>query len=449
MSQRKPNLVFVFADQWRLEATGYAGNPDVRTPNLDALAGESVNFTTAVSGCPVCTPARGSLITGQYPLTHGVFVNDVHLERGPISFADTFNRAGYDTGYIGKWHLDGRGRSSYIGPEDRQGFEFWHVRECNHDYWDSFFYADEPVKRYWPGYDAQAQTADAQQYIRDHARSDRPFALVLSWGPPHSPYHTAPQRYRQMYDPAALTLRENVPTDIEEQAREDLAGYYAHCTALDQCLGDLLQTLDETDLAEDTVFVFWSDHGDMVGSRGAYNKQQPWDESIMVPLLIRHPRQFGRSGRIIDTPVNTPDLLPTLAGLCGIDVPETAEGHDYAPCLRGQAEAPADAALIACYVPFGQWTRDKGGREFRGVRTTRYTYARSLEGPWLLYDNEKDPCQLRNLIDDPEHRELQAELEGKTRELLARTGDAFEHAEAIIDRWGYEVDGKLTVPYVE
>ena len=152
--QTKPNVVFVFADQWRAQATGYAGNPDVRTPTLDRLASESLNFTTAVSGCPVCCPARASLITGRYPLTHGVFLNDVHLRHDAVSFADTFNRAGYDTGYIGKWHLDGRGRSAFIPQEDRQGFDFWHVRECTHQYWDAFYYADTPVKKTWPGYDA-------------------------------------------------------------------------------------------------------------------------------------------------------------------------------------------------------------------------------------------------------------------------------------------------------
>lgn len=449
MPQRKPNLLFIFADQWRAEATGYAGNPDVHTPNLDRLAGESIHCTTAVSGCPVCAPARGSLITGQYPLTHGVFVNDVHLPREAVSFADTFSRAGYATGYIGKWHLDGRGRSAFIPRDGRQGFEFWHVRECNHDYWDSFYYADEPTKRWWPGYDAEAQTAEAQQYLREHAEGDPPFALVLSWGPPHTPLHTAPSRYREMYDPAALTLRENVPAEMEKQVRQDLAGYYAHCTALDACLGELLRTLEDTGLAEETVLVFWSDHGDMVGSRGAYNKQQPWDESILVPLLIRHPAAFGRAGHTIDTPINTPDLLPTLAGLCGVDVPETAEGDNHAPHLRGEAPPPTDAALIACYVPFGQWNRNNGGREYRGVRTRRYTYARTLDGPWLLYDNENDPHQLHNLIDDPAWQDVRAELEQKTQALLAQTNDAFEPAEQLIERWGYEVDETLTVPYTK
>ena len=448
MASRKPNVVFVFGDQWRAEATGFEGNPEVHTPHLDALAKESLHFANAVSGCPVCSPARGSLMTGQHPHKHGVFVNDVHLHHDAVSFADTFNRAGYDTGYIGKWHLDGRGRSSFIAPADQQGFDYWHVRECNHDYWDSFYYGKEPVKQWWPGYDAEAQTAEAQQYIRDHASGDTPFTLVLSWGPPHAPYETAPQRYKDMYDPARLTLRPNVPADQAAEARENLAGYYAHCTALDACVGQLLETLDETQQAEDTIFVFWSDHGDMLGSQGNWKKQQPWEESLRVPMLVRHPRRFGREGRRIDTPISTPDLLPTLAGLCGIDQPETAQGFNFAPYLRGEsAQPPSDAALIACYVPFGQWTRDKGGRAFRGVRTARYTYARDRNGPWILYDNERDPYQLENRIDDPAYAAVRDELDARTQALLDAVGDDFPAPETMIERWGYEVDDKLTVPF--
>ena len=122
---KKPNIVFVFGDQWRAQATGYAGNPTVKTPHLDQLAEDSINLTQAVSGYPVCSPARASLLTGQFPLTHGVFVNDVHLDNSAVSIAQAFRQGGYQTSYIGKWHVDGYGRSNYIPPERRQEFEYW------------------------------------------------------------------------------------------------------------------------------------------------------------------------------------------------------------------------------------------------------------------------------------------------------------------------------------
>ncbi len=260
-------MVFVFADQWRAQATGYAGDPNVRTPNLDRLAGRSVNFTNAVSCCPVCSPYRASLLTGQYPLTHGVFLNDVPLRNEATSIAEVYHRAGYQTAYIGKWHLDGNHRSAFIPRERRQGFEFWKVLGCTHAYNNSFYYGDEDVKLKWEGYDSIAQTREAQQYIRDHAGGS-PFLLVLSWGPPHDPYETAPQKYRDLVKPENITLRPNVPEQDKDKARQAAAGYYAHIAALDDCVGDLLETLRETGIERDTIFVFTSDHGDMLYSHG-------------------------------------------------------------------------------------------------------------------------------------------------------------------------------------
>jgi len=443
---RKPNLVFVFADQWRAEATGYAGNRDVRTPNLDRLAAESVNFANAVSCCPVCSPYRAGLLTGQYPLTHGVFLNDVPLRNEAVSIAEVYRQAGYETAYIGKWHLDGNRRSAFIPRERRQGFEFWKVLGCTHAYNNSFYYGDEDVKQKWDGYDAMAQTQEAGRIIRARA-GGRPFVLFLSWGPPHDPYGTAPEKYRNLFKPADITLRPNVPEADRENARRALAGYYAHAAALDDCIGALLQTLQETGIERDTIFVFTSDHGDMLYSHGSRNKQQPWEESIRVPFLLRYPRTLGTGGRIIDMPINTPDIMPTLLGLSGIAIPRTVEGTDFSGLLTAQSSPPDNAALIACPSPFGQWTRARGGREYRGVRTRRYTYVRDLNGPWLLYDNDRDPYQLDNLCNKPEHAALQASLEALLARRLKQTNDEFLSGADYIKKWGYEVDDSGTVRY--
>ncbi len=440
-----PNMVFVFADQWRAQATGYAGDRNVQTPNLDALAAQSVNFSTAVANCPVCSPYRASLMTGQYPLTHGVFVNDVHLGHDVPSIADAYKGAGYDTAYIGKWHLDGRGRLAFIPPGDRQGFDFWRAMECTHQYNESFYYADTDAMLRWDGYDAEAQTRCAAQYVREHDRA-KPFFLVLSWGPPHNPYQTAPKRFRALYEPDAITLRPNVPESDAAKAREDLAGYYAHCSALDACLGELLAALDECSIAENTIFVFTSDHGDMHGSHGGWRKQWPYDESIRVPFLMRWPARLGRARREIAAPFGVVDIMPTLLGLCGIDVPPSVEGTDFAPCLRGEADAPQDAALIACYHPFSEWWRDRGGREYRGLRTARHTYVRALDGPWLLFDNATDPYQLENLCGRPEHAALQAELDALLQQILDALGDEFRPSNEYIAQWGYAVDARGATP---
>jgi arylsulfatase A-like enzyme len=445
---RRPNLVFLLADQWRAQAAGYAGNTDVITPNLDTLAAESVNFTNAVSGCPVCCPYRASLITGRYPLTHGIFLNDLRLNNDAVSIARAYNAAGYETAYIGKWHLDGDKRSAFIPRERRQGFEFWKALGCTHDYNNSFYYADEDVKLKWDGYDAIAQTEEAGRYIRQHAEGS-PFVLFVSWGPPHTPYDTAPQRHKDLFKDKELTLRPNVPKEYEAKARRDIAGYYAHIAALDDCVGQVLKALKETGLEDDTIVVFTSDHGDMLYSQGQQKKQRPWDESIMVPFLVGYPAVLGRGGRTIDMPINTPDIMPTLLALSGIEIPDTVEGADFSAVLRGTEQPKDNVALITCPSPFGQWKRKKhGGREYRGVRTRRYTYVRDLNGPWLLYDNLRDPYQLNNLCNKGQYGELQKKLEGLLSQKLRQTNDEFLPGSDYIKKWDYIVDRSGTVGYV-
>jgi arylsulfatase A-like enzyme len=442
---RRPNVVFLLADQWRAQATGYAGDPNLQTPHLDHLARQSVNFTNAVSACPVCSPYRGSLMTGQYPLTHGVFLNDVCLSSDAVSLAEAFKTAGYHTGYIGKWHLDGHGRSSYIPPERRQGFQYWRANECTHNYNKSLYYADDPEKLFWKGYDAIDQTEDARRYLREHR--DEPFALVLSWGPPHNPYETAPEAFQRRFRPEDIQLRPNVPDEAAEAARRDLAGYYAHCAALDVCVGRIVEELNDLRLADDTILVFTSDHGDMIGSQGNQRKQRPWDESIRVPFLLRYPRLLGAGAKELTLPINTPDIMPTLLGLCGIDAPQTAEGTDRTALVTGTIADGDEPALITCPSPFGEWTREKGGREYRGLRTRRYTYVRTLDGPWLLYDNQTDPYQMNNLVGQSEHAALQADLEAMLAARLEQTTDQFLPGEQYVARWGYQTDANGTVPY--
>ncbi len=450
LTQGRPNIVFVFADQWRAQAAGYVGNDQVETPNLDALATESLVFSNAVAGIPVCCPARATLLTGQRPLTHGVFLNDVHLSDDAVTMGEIFTRAGYDTAYIGKWHVDGRGRSDYIPPQSRHAFAYWKVLECTHDYNHSLYYAqNEQTPSVWDGYDAIAQTEDAVAYLRQRVADgeENPFLLVLSWGPPHDPYQTAPEEYRQRYSAPSIRLRPNVPEALAGEARTMLAGYYAHCTALDECVGTLLQTLNETGLAENTIFVFTSDHGDMLGSQGQTHKQRPWDESIRVPLLLRFPAEFGRQAREISFLIDTPDLLPTLMGLCDLPPAPTVEGTNFAGHLRTETMPAEDAVLITCVHPFGQYAVAQGGREYRGLRTQRYTYVRDLNGPWLLYDNQEDPYQLDNLVNRSEALELQETLDDQLQSRLSETDDQFLPGMEYVRRWGYPLDETGTVPY--
>lgn len=474
----RPNVVFIFADEWRARATGYAGNRDVETPVLDALAAGSVNATHAVSGCPVCCPYRASLMTGQYPLTHGVFINDVELDPDCDSIARVFGRGGYDTAYIGKWHLHGSpdghgGRRKERVPRSHQlGFDTWMGYECCHDYWNSPYYLnDDPTEHRWAGYDAFAQSQAAADYIRAHAHArtsardagpeagqgeaegaerdgegnrDRPYLLMLSWGPPHFPLHTAPEPYRMCYADRDLSIPPNVPEAHRDAALAELRGYYAHIAALDDALQVVLHAVDETD-PDNTLVVVTSDHGDMAWSQGLPHKLYPFDESIRVPFLLRWPAGLDPVGGASGTtsiPIDAPDILPTLAGLCGLSgaVPEAVEGRDWSPILRGEAQATGDEAALLGVAAATTWMRAYDLPPYRGLRTARHTYAaaRTARGvePWLLFDNHVDPEQMHNLVYRPEAAGLQAELHARLLARLEALGDRFEPGATYLERAG-------------
>lgn len=440
-----PNVIFILADQWRADAVGYAGNKDVITPNLDRLSKESLVFENAVTVMAVCAPWRASFLTGQYPLTNGVFYNDKPLPSEAVTLAEIYKEKGYQTGYIGKWHLNGHkngedafsARDKPVPKDRRQGFDYWKVREVTHDYNNSFYFDENDQKQYWEGYDAFSQTDSAISYIRKN--KDNPFLLMLSWGPPHNPYHTAPEEYKKLYDPAKITLRPNVPEEFQDSARQIIADYYAHITALDKAMGDILEAVEKEGLSDNTIIVFTSEHGDMLFSKGVLRKQRPYDESIKVPMLIRYPEKISKP-RAISGPINTPDLLPTLLGLSGINVPKTVEGIDFSkPLIQGN-DISNDGALIMLPVPFHEWQFMNGGREFRGIRTDRYTYVKDLAGPWLLYDNQIDPFQQNNLVDLPKYKNLQDSLEKVLKSKLKQTNDEFLPADYYMTKWNYLYD---------
>lgn len=443
----KPNVVFVFADQWRSEATGYAGNVDIKTPNLDKLATQGVTFKNAVSTMPVCTPYRAMMLTGQYVLKNCMFMNDVLLDPDSESFGKQFKKNGYNTAYIGKWHLDGNGRSAFIPKEKRQGWEYWKVLECTHNYNNSSYWGNDDKLHKWEGYDAEAQTKDAVAYIDEYSKKDGPFCLMLSWGPPHDPYETAPKEFQDMYANVDIQVRPNVPDDQAETAIKKIKGYYAHCTALDSYIKDLQDALKRNNIEDNTIFVFTSDHGAMLHSQGQVKKQKIFNESALVPFIIKYPALFGEKGTETDFLINTMDILPTMMGMAGLNVPEIFDGEDITDVLTGKKKDDREAALVSCVQPFGEWKRANGGREYRGLITKKYTYARDLEGEWMLFDNVADPYQLKNLKEEQAYQAVIAELDKILAKELKRLDDEFLTGSTYLEKCNIEVDEGGTVPY--
>lgn len=446
----KPNVVYILTDQWRAKATGYNGDPNAITPNIDRLAAESLDFMNAIGTSPVCTPARAALLTGRFPTSTGMFMNDIPLSPDEQSIGKAFKAGGYETGYIGKWHVDGHGRASYIPPERRQGFDYWKVLECTHDYQNSEYYDgnDQTIKK-WSGYDAFAQTEDACEYIRQHRES--PFFLTLSLGPPHFPHHNAPEEFQNRFSPEDVQFPPNAVFDdpeAEAYARKEAAGYYAHIAALDGCVASVVDTLKAAGLEQNTILIFASDHGEMMGSHNhtPFKKQIFWDESCRVPYLLRYPPLTSdQKGRKVTTPLGTVDITPTLLSLCGLGIPDAVEGRDLSACVREGVELDDHAALYMSVSPFSG--KNHLDPAYRALRTHSHTYVRTIENVCYLFDDTADPYQLRNLADEPEAAEIRNELEQKLVQQLERINDPFEKKEYYLDKWGYKVNDTGEVPY--
>jgi arylsulfatase A-like enzyme len=465
---KKPNVIYIMADQLRYQSVGYAGDAKARTPNLDRLAAESVSFRQCVSTMPVCAAYRASLFTGKYPSSTGMAINELRMNPNHRCLGHVVTEAGYDTGYVGKWHLWANSsnhnamESSYIPPEMRKyrlGWDgFWAAYNFNHQYYHNFYYMDEPVKHTYSGYEPDGQTDMAIDFVRKHAGKDKPFYLTLSMGTPHDPWgpKNVPAEYLEMFKDVEFTLPPNwsdTPDPYMDRNADpakwlsiwkpNMPGYqrvyYAMTANLDHNVGRLMQAVKDAGIEDDTIIVFTSDHGEMFGANGRVWKLTFYDPSARVPMLIRWPGQVP-AGCVCDACMGTPDIMPTLLGLMGLDIPKTVEGMDLSPLAMGQKGPEPEFAFLQGLGHTFLWN---DGFEWRAVRDKRYTYAVYLrDKSEVLLDNQADGLQMKNLAADPAHKEtrdrLAAQLAGKMKDL----GDTFEKCSWYRDHW---TDGKRDV----
>ena len=423
----RPNVVFLFADQLRAASVPAYGETQIDTPHLDRLAREGTTFRHMVSTCPVCTPYRAMLLTGRHPQTTGHVVNFLRTRHDEIGLGDAFAHAGYRTAWVGKWHLHTGSFPQIDGPDfvpegrDRLGFAHWRGYNFHTNYFDGTVNLDGWRCERWEGYETHALNRYAVEFL--DAAAGEPFCLFLS---PHQPHHTrhewAPQ---ECFDrlPAQLTLPANVPDGRRAGALAAYRNYLAMTLALDDMVGELLDALDRRGLAENTLLIFTSDHGSQMGAHGwgAFKKKVPYEESLLVPLLVRWPGVFEGGGEcdVLTAPV---DLFPTLCGLCGVPVPRTVEGHDLSAAWRGEPGAfEQDALLTMNFTAAYDYLVD--GEEWRGVRTRTHGYARWLNGTRELFDLATDPLEMANLAGRPEHADLERAMEAKLQELMAERND--------------------------
>lgn len=447
----KPNVIWIFGDQHRAQALGFKGDPNVSTPHIDNLEATGVDFENAISGFPLCCPFRGSLLSGRYP-HKCVPGHEYQLPPEQKTIAHVFNENDYDTAYFGKWHLDGfhecnmannnyndelhKGRAAMhiVPPERRGGFKKWMGYENNNSPWDCWVHGDIGTgeKHYkLPGYETDALTDLLIDYLREKkiGNDQDPFFAVLSVQPPHNPY-IAPVEFREKHKVSNVILRDNVPQvkHVLDQAKKELAGYYAQIENLDTNVGRIMQALEETGLAENTHIVFFSDHGDMHGSHGQFRKMTAYEEAIKIPFIIggEKIRYNGRLEQNTDAPLNHVDIAPTTLGLCDIDVPEWMEGTDYSHYrLRGRnrVEEP-DSAYLQSVIPTGH-----GGsvnRPWRGILTRDgWKYVCFENTPWLMFNLKEDPYEQVNLVHDNVYTKKRKELHKRLEKWIMDTEDSF------------------------
>jgi len=463
VAERRPNIVFVLADQLRRQSCGYAGDARARTPNIDRLAAEGASFTDAVSSMPVCSAYRASLFTGKYATSTGMVINELRLNPGhhPRCLAHCLRDAGYDLGYIGKWHLWANELGNHHDPKNsfvppgphRLGFDgLFAAYNFHHVYYGekAYYHLDSPEKvHYGEGvYEPDAQTDMAIEYMRNRAGGGSPFALFLSVGTPHDPWvegnvppedyaafagvkFDVPPNYRQEPDRPygdAWSDEEKSPELVAEWMRV----YYAMTTNLDRNVGRLQAAIKELGTEDETLFVFTSDHGECFGAHGRMKKNIFYEEAARVPFVVKHPSRIP-AGRETDACISSVDIMPTLLGLAGAPIPEGVEGTDLSHLAEGRDGPEPEFAFLQNTGACAAW---EDGHEWRAVRTKRHTYARyRVDGREFLFDNLEDPYQMNDLAGDPAHAGLLADLRAKLAAKMASLNDGFEASSYYRDNW--------------
>jgi len=400
----RPNIVFILTDDQRWDALQSAGHPFVQTPNIDRIGHEGARFRNAFVTTPLCSPSRASFLTGLYVHSHQVVGNGNNNARSHelVTFPRLLHDAGYETAYFGKWHM---------GNDDspRPGFDRWVSFKGQGQYVDPVLNEDGAAAKV-PGYITDLLTDRAVEFIRrDHTK---PFLVYLAHKAVHGPF-TPAERHRALYESAAITRAPNAQDTLAgkpalRRPADNPAGtgpgdavirnQLRALVAVDEGVGRILKSLEETGRLDDTVVVFASDNGYFWGEHGLGDKRAAYEESIRIPLLVRYPKRV-KAGKVLDAPVLNVDLAPTLLELAG--APPLARGHGRSfAALLGGGRAAWRTSFLAEYFAEPQFPRIPSWQAVRGERW-KYIHYTELDGMDELYDLKADPGELQNRIGDP------------------------------------------------
>jgi len=468
--EQKPNLLFIFTDEQRADTMTAYGNHRIEVPNLNRLAREGVVFEKAYVTQAICTPSRASILNGLYPHTTGCVRNNIPLPQDVRTLPEIGDFNDYEKCYIGKWHLGDEifcqhGFDEWISTEDmyrpyyrpgrdkfahssyhhwlvKNGFNPPNIAEDGFKFFSRSVAARMPEKFCKPSFEAE----EASQFIREN--SDRSFMLYVNFLEPHMPFF-GPRD--DQFKPWEVTLPKNfdiVPTEdqplkarLEEKRRrlyERLIGtsvptemdwrrliarYWGLVSQVDTAIGKILDTVKECGLTNNTIIVFTSDHGDMMGSHQLITKGFQFEEAVRIPLIIKIPNH-PESGSVVREPVSQVDLVPTLLDIMGKPVPKELEGYSWKPMLDGTGE-PTEKDVFIEWSPNGK--SDEADHPVRTIITPEgWKFNWSAFGQHELYNLNEDPFESINLVRRGEHRPLIEKLMKRIKAWQTRTHDIVE-----------------------
>ena len=412
-----PNLLMIHTDQlssWAISA--YAGQltktPNygkilVETPNIDSLGKEGAILYNFFTNSAVCTPSRGCLISGRYPHTHGAYRNNIEMNRNEMTIARILQNNGYETGYAGKWHLDGTPKPGWVKPERSMGFA-----DCrymfNRGHWKKIVEqpeGDPEVSAYKVIGDTKTFTTDwlADKTIEfiEKPRT-KPFFFMVSFPDPHTPF-TVREPYMSMYDPEDMTVPNTfVESSTGNKGRDAMKVKKAHYCGLVKCIDDnvgrILAFLSDKRILDGTIVIFTTDHGEYMSEHGLYGKNQWYRTAYQIPFLVRWPKKI-LAGTVVEQFVTNVDMQQTLLGLMDIEPSGWEQGRDASSLLRGEEIEWKDEAMI-----------HHSSLEAAGIFTPQYELVLKSSGQHMLFDRLNDPEQTSNLCANPEYRDIMREL---------------------------------------
>jgi arylsulfatase A-like enzyme len=481
--QESPNVIIIFPDQYRLYSMGFwsegnnadhiQGKPDpVFTPNIDKLARSGVVFSRAISNFPLCSPYRGMLLSGMYPDNNGLTANcradrDVQLRTDAVCISDIFAEAGYNVAYFGKCHwqkteplFDTEGNfvgstespgghllnryDTYVPPgPDRHQIDYF-FQTLKDEHFNPRVFSNDPQviagkkdgELHMPGeFSSELEANVIIDYLKNtygQRDPDKPFLMIWSLNPPHNPWNkkSTYMEFYEQYTQNGVVEYDKLLThkNADINAGKHAPYYFANVSAVDFFIGQVLQQLEQLNLDDNTIIVFTSDHGEMLGSHGQQGKPYPYTEAFNVPFVIKWGNKLAH--RIEDQILSVPDLMPTLLAIAGLEnkIPDEVQGNNYAQLITNNV-SNQKGAQAALYIDFHS----------RGVYTGTQTLVvhKNKDNKTEVYgfDNVRDPNQLQKI--PFEKMENAVELKLQLKELLQKTEDSWHTHKTCNDFFGF------------